>query len=297
MSDELARIDEETAGTPSAMPPTPPFGRPDLAPRAAGIVAAVVVALISFFALGAIFSNPATFKGTVAALDEKKDTVMSLIAASTGSSAAISLLPGDAGTPIAEKLVDLSSDFLVVLAAIYLEKYLLAIMGFASFKVLLPIACALLIVALLLWNHPAFRLTLTRLSFKLVLFALAAVLVVPASVLMSSMIEQTYQASIDETIQTAEQTTESIEQSASQGEGTDASNPLSFLLNVPDELNRLTESARTSLSNFVEALAVMIVTSCIIPVLVLLFFLWLVRIILGIDIEIPHPRGMRHHRR
>lgn len=260
---------------------------------------AAVVGILSFFVLGAHFSQPETFGKTVAALDAKKDTVMSLIGASTGSSAAISLLPGDAGTPIAEKLVDLSSDFLIVLAAIYLEKYLLTILGFASFRVLIPIACALAIGALAFWNHPSGRAALSKVSFKLILFALAVFCVVPASVFVSGMIEDTYEASIKETIEVAQQTTDAIEESAEEGKSTDANNPLSFLLNMPEELNKLTESARNSLNNFIEALAVMVVTSCIIPILVLLFFVWLARIILGINIDLPPvtPRSLGRRRR
>ena len=258
-------------------------------------IAAVVVALLSFFVLGSYFTNPETFRSTMEVLDQKKNSVMSLMGASTGSSAAISLLPGDAGTPIAEKLVDLSSDFLFVLAAIYLEKYLLTILGFAAFKVLIPASCVVVILAVIFWRQPQGRLVMMRVASKLALFAIAAFLVVPASVFVSSMIESTYEASIKETIETAEQTTEAIENSASEGESTDANNPLSFLLNMPDELNKLTKSAQDSLSNFIEALAVMIVTSCVIPILVLVFFLWLVKLILGINIDVPYPPLRRRH--
>ena len=40
-----------------------------------------------------------------------------------------------------EQLADLSSHFLVVLCAIYLEKYLLTLTGFLAFKILIPVAC------------------------------------------------------------------------------------------------------------------------------------------------------------
>ena len=100
------------------------------------VAAAAVVALVSFFVLGKHFSQPQAYGSVIASLDAKKDTVMNLVGASTGSSAAITVLPGDVGTPIAEKLIDLSSDFMIVLAAIYLEKYLLTVLGFVSFRVL-----------------------------------------------------------------------------------------------------------------------------------------------------------------
>lgn len=71
---------------------------------------------------------------------------MKLTAASTAASAAVSALPGDTGSAIAEKLADLTSDFLIVLCAIMLEKYLLTITGYAVFRFILPAVCVLLIV-------------------------------------------------------------------------------------------------------------------------------------------------------
>lgn len=44
------------------------------------------------------------------------------------------------------------------------------------------------------------------------------------------------------------------------------------------------EQLKTVLNRFIEALAVMLVTSCLIPILVLLFFVWLIKLMLGIDI-------------
>ena len=251
-------------------------------PRIVAIVVALAIAVISFFVLAGVASSVEHHATTIETLDEKKQT------------AAISLLPGDAGTPIAEKLVDISSDFLIVLAAIYLEKYLLTVLGMVAFKILVPVGCLAFVFAVLLGRHETLSRSLYALSARLVVFGLAVYLVVPASVKVSNMIEDTYQSSIQETLQTAEETTEAIEESAEQGESKDSANPLAFLTQVPDELNKLTESAQNSLNNFIEALAVMIVTSCIIPILVLLFFLWLMRVILGIDIDIPLPS--RKHR-
>ena len=74
-------------------------------------------------------------------------------------------------------------------------------------------------------------------------------------------------------------------------------NVLSSLLNkLTDTRESLTEQASAVLNRFVESLAVMIVTSCVIPILVLLFFVWLVRQFTGIDFRDlrdfrPRPRG------
>ena len=96
----------------------------------------IVIALLSFFVIARFTSSTEFNAKTIQSLDDKKTTVMELAAASTAASAAITLIPGDVGTPIANKLADLSSYFLIVLCAIYLEKYLVTITGYAAFKIL-----------------------------------------------------------------------------------------------------------------------------------------------------------------
>lgn len=103
-------------------------------------------ALLSFCVIAKYTSSP-TMKinaHAIQSLDDKKTTALELTAAATAASAAITLIPGDAGTPIADKLADLSSYFLIVVCAIYLEKYLVTITGLAAFKLLIPIGCILL---------------------------------------------------------------------------------------------------------------------------------------------------------
>ena len=63
---------------------------------------------------------------------------------------------------------------------------------------------------------------------------------------------------------------------------------------IASALDRLSETAQSLaekaghiLNRFVEALAVMIVTACIIPLLVLLFFLWVIKQFTGLDLSRP----------
>lgn len=101
----------------------------------------VLVALISIFIFGGITSDPGTYIGINETLDEKKGNVMALVATTTSASAAISLLPDDMGSSIADKLADFSTYFLVILAVIYLEKFLLTTLGALSFYFLIPASC------------------------------------------------------------------------------------------------------------------------------------------------------------
>lgn len=257
---------------------------------------ALIIALISMFVVAKYAASAEFHSGTIAALDEKKKTVMELTAASTAASAAITLIPGDTATPIAEKLTDMSTYFLIVICAIYLEKYLVTITGYAAFQILIPLACLLYLFYLFTRNH-----TWLYIAKKVAVLGIAIFLVIPASIKVSELIETTYQDSIQETIESAEKTTGEIE-SASANEKKDGEQDeglLSGLVSkVKDGVSGVTDQVENVLNRFIEALAVLIVTSCLIPVVVLLFFVWLVRVIIGTDIPLPQiprrPDSPRH---
>lgn len=249
----------------------------------------IIAALLSVFVLARYATSTDFHAKTIESLDDKKSTVMELTAASTAASTAITLLPGDTATPIAEKLADLSSYFLVVLCAIYLEKYLLTITGYLAFVVLIPIGCLLLFIHVFHKND-AWK----YFAKKLILFGLAIVLVIPSSIKVSDMIEKTYHSSIEKMIESAKQTTEEVKQSAEVDmKNTETEGILSgFISKVTNGVSDITQKIENVLNNFIEALAVMIVTSCIIPIVVLMLYVWLVRSILGIDINFPKEEGL-----
>ena len=262
----------------------------------------IVIALLSFFVIARFTSSTEFNAKTIQSLDDKKTTVMELAAASTAASAAITLIPGDVGTPIANKLADLSSYFLIILCAIYLEKYLVTITGYAAFKILVPIACVFF-SGYLLWRKEILRVV----EQKCLLFGLAVYLVISASVKVADMIETTYASSIESTIETAKQTTDEIEsETGESGQVDDKSSNeksqsdsdsdskenaggfFSGLFNkVQEGVSTATANVENVLNNFIEALAILLVTSCLIPILVLIFFVWLVKMLLGLNIDIP----------
>ena len=287
----------------------------------------LIVAFISFFPIGKMATNPARYAKTIAALDEKKTIVMELTAASTASSAAITLIPGDVATPLADKLADISGYFVIVICALYLEKYLLTILGFAAFKILIPAACVLLSAAILQKRQTG-KETLIKMAVKIGMFGLAIFLVVPASVKASDMISATYQDSIDSTLEQARKSAEELESenaeqnTSGETEGTSdgkaaavgekavsasetaaaekaeneswwdaivsaakgiAGDAKSAAIGLLDEFQQI-------VNHLIEALAVLIVTSCLIPILVILFFMWIIRTVLSLDFNIRLPK-------
>ena len=303
------------------------------------ITAAVLllIAILSITVVGKYVSAPENHQKTIASLDEKKQTVMELTAASTVTSALITLLPGDTATPIAEKMADVSGYLLVVLCAIYLEKYLVTITGYVAFTYLIPIACGLWMLNLIFANA-----TVRKLAAKLAVFGLAISLVVPASVKISDLIGDTYQAQIEATIEDAKNTQNILENSGvvdddtnatettvigtTEASGTvtgnvqekdnnssgSASNIFDWakdaisgakdsvakvVENVTVSTEELVQKVENSLNHFIEAVAVMIITSCVIPMLVLLLFFWMVKIVLDVDLSGVKIKGMLPERK
>lgn len=253
------------------------------------IAAALIVAvgLISFFVAAPWASSSETHAETIAAIDEKTETVLKLTATSTIASAGISAIPGDTATPISEKLADFTEYFLLILTVLYSEKYLLTIIGAGVFRIVIPGACLLAVAGL--FYRPEL---LKKLAFKLAVFGLALFVAIPLSIEVSDMIYSSYESSIEQTIAETESFTEKTD-ALEDTDKTDTGLIASILGRFSETADSLQNKAADILKRFVETLAVLIVTSCVIPILVLLFFIWLFKMLTGFDISVPYP--LRRH--
>ena len=189
----------------------------------------LLIGILSFTVVGKYAAAPESHQATITSLDEKKNTVLELTMAATATSAVITLLPGDIGTPIAEKVADLSGYLLIVLCAIFLEKYLVTITGYAAFKIFIPAACVLFATNLFVSNR-----SLDRLARKLLVFGICIFLVVPSSVKISDLIEHTYQAQIEATLEEAKGTEKLLENNA-ESEAADHASSSAALDNQTDQ--------------------------------------------------------------
>ena len=257
------------------------------------------------------FSNPDIYNKQITELDEKKETVLTITGATTLTSALITVLPGDTATPIAEKLADISGYLLIVLCAIYLEKYLLVIMPVAAFRFLFPIALFFIGI----WNFKRNGKFL-KLAAKFAAFGVAIMIVIPVSLGVSNIIESTYESTIDSAIENAEETNETIQgisgetdtdesetEEESEGGGVlskianaigdltdtvkDAAEDVKDTISSISQTNvtEIIEMVQEEINQFLEATAVMIITCCVIPILVFVFFVWIIKVFLNIEIK------------
>lgn len=257
----------------------------------------VLIAVFSIFVVSRLVSSSNYVKYCTEAITQSRDTVLKLTASGTAASAAITMLPGDMGSPIATEIAEISKSFLIVLGALYLEKFIVAVAGTVVFKWLVPIACGLSILGLLS-KREFFRV----LAIKLCILSAALLLIVPVSVKISQLVETSYEDSISQVIESAENSAEQIQESVDGNmDPEEAGNGLGKIVQnlknsgdlIANGTSQMLEYFEKLMSRFVESLAIMLVISCAIPLLVIAFFVWIVKALFQIDIYGGYKRLRR----
>ena len=260
------------------------------------IIALVVLALLSGFVARPHFADTKTWDSTIEVIDQKKGNVLALTTSCVALSAGITALPGDTGTPVAEQLAQLSGNLGIVLAVLYLEKYLLTILWSVGLGILIPFALVLFAVSLGIHGRWSTSAVLRRVATRVLVVAVIGMALVPASVWVSQKVDETYQVSIEQTEQKATEASKtSSTKSEKKSETTENKNVLEqltdgasrLLTSVTDSAKSMTDEVVQQVTDLIEGVIVMIVTSCVIPLLVLAAFLWLGHTLLGIDVSGP----------
>lgn len=218
----------------------------------------VIATVASFVFVARKTSSSDTYESVIGSIDQKKSDVLKLTAATTATTVAISMLPSDWGDPVANEIADFADYFLLILGVLFTEKFLLTIFGSISCRVLIPLACLIFIFAV--WKGSK---TAGRLGAKIFALGLALVLIIPLSMKASDMVDDVYKNTVSNTVASVE----TFEDSAEKSSG------LSSI--VSGELDKLKELAEDTINSFLESIAVLIVTSCVIPILGVLFIIWL----------------------
>lgn len=247
----------------------------------------LIIAMFSIFVISKVTSSVDFHANTIKSLNDKKITVMELTAATAGTATAIAAIPSDATTPLANQIMDLSSYLLIVVGAIFLEKILLTLTGYITFTYIIPIACLILGIYLYIPKE-----NLKNLAIKLIIFGLVIFMVVPMSTKISDVIENTYETTINQTIEEAKHIGKEIEESEESTNkeesvwNTITSTVTGAISNIGKGVSELIEKGKTVLNNFIDAIAVLLITTCVIPIAVLLFIIWIIKIIFSFNIPV-----------
>lgn len=233
------------------------------------IIAIVVFILLMALSVGFSFkaSELEFYSKTIEVLDENKAEALALSTSATAVAIGVSV--AEVGEPIADILTNIASYAVLITTVIFLEKFLLTTIGIVAFRWLIPIAC-LLAIAFILSNKE----TLKNIAIKLVSFGLILAFVIPVSTKLGVLIEETHKESF---AVVQNEIAEEVE--------TDKG----FWEKLKNKTNELKEKATKYLNYYIDSIAVMLITICLIPIGVLAFMLWIIKIIFGVNIGMPDP--------
>lgn len=258
--------------------------------RKIALLICVVSVFLSIFLLKPVLSSDKVTSYSTDYLDQKEKTVMTVTGVSTAASVVLAAVPTDTTTPIADKLADVSGYMAGALAVILFEKYLVPIAGTVASLFLIPAALILLICYLV-----SDKRWLKLMSIRMFLLSALIVCLVPLSVTFSRSVDATYETQFKEamsqidTTSKKEEKTEKAEKKHSSGNAI-----LDLFEDAKDKVNKTTQElsadatkladkAKTAVDNFVELVAIMILTSFLVPVVTFILLLFLVKLIFNIS--------------
>ena len=242
--------------------------------RLVGVLLAVFISVISIFVCAKKVPQMEFFTSSVESLDNTKNTVMGLSAAVLGISVGITLLPDDYATPIAETLSDMTKYFIMILGMVFLEKLMVTEGTAIAFTYVIPIACAFWA---LYWISG--RRLLKSWAGKILVLGVAMILVVPVGTHISEAVSAKYITYVEDTISTAKTGTDKLDE---------ISTPVDDDQSVYERLSGLFQTAiagvkdlfdyfSTIVQKCINAIAILIVVTCGIPILTFMLFVWLIK--------------------
>lgn len=236
-------------------------------------------------------------------LNEKEKTVLSTTAASATTSVVLAAIPSDATTPIAEKLADVTGYMAGILVIVYLEKYIVSVAGTFAATWLIPISMALLIGYLI-----SRKKWLQSIGIRMLLLSALITLIVPLSVTFSKSVESAYQdnmAKATEALKITDDSKTNKTDKESSKESSDSDDSKNVWEIVQDTLNDVGEKAAdaaesvkvnvseitdrvvNAANSFVELVAIMILTSFLVPLITFILFLWALKLIFKASVNGP----------
>ena len=226
-------------------------------------------------------------------IDNKIDVTLELSSGAAAASLAVSALPGDTATPISDKLAEFGSGFLLVLCVLYFEKSMFSVIVFILFFLGIPLVLA----CILAYQRWADRRLLRLAAFAMIV-SLFIGLVIPVSQFLSDIVYVSQQSIVQDTIQSSEdlslEIVEGKEETVESGEEEQEDGNLvqKLYTTVSSMSGKMVSKAKHMITGFLQSLALMIVTACVIPIVILLAFLWLIKIsfhyFFGMDAQMIH---------
>lgn len=255
--------------------------------KAVKILFVILLMVISICVLSVKVPDLEYVKDSIECLDESRDRVMTFSGSTLTASTAISLLPKDWANPLANSLADMNKYFVFMFAVIFLEK-LMVVEGIRiAFTYIIPAACGLYILSILLQKEK-----IKEWAIKFLILGLAVICVVPFSTHFTQKVGADYLTYVDETMEEANAGAEKIYDVKSENEEEDV-----FLEKISDVFVTAFQGVKDLFTYFnnlikkcINSIAMMIVITFVVPFFILIFFRWLLNELFSLHLNISVPQ-------
>ncbi len=244
----------------------------------------IFLMVLSFSVLTRIIPESKFVQDTIQHLEESQNTIMRFSGTTIATSLSLSALPNDFASPLASTVSDLNTYFIFIFAVLFVEK-LVVIEGIKIALVwMIPAACILYIAAILT-SKEMFK----NFAKKLLILGISIIMVIPISTHFTETVCADYLTYVDETIEEADAGANKINELMAE-ENEDAT----FFDKLTDafktairDVNDLLAYFKNVVKKCVNSVAVMIVTTFVLPMLTMLLFRWLLTELFALHLPVP----------
>ncbi|MBR6677640.1 MAG: hypothetical protein IKL23_02780 [Oscillospiraceae bacterium] len=238
------------------------------------ILSLLLVAALSFFVATKTIPESDFVKASLESVEQSSNTVMKFSAATLSTSLAISALPDDFATPLAESLTDLNVYFIAILTILFLEKTLILYGIKAAFALLIPLACAagILFVA-------ANKRFLKEFAVRLCILALTVAFVVPCSTHLTDHVTADLMVYVNETIQETEDGGNKLNEAMNDSEksGTLFEKLSDLFQSAIRDISDLMLHFQNTIRRCMNSIAILILANFIMPLLTFFLLKWILK--------------------
>ena len=255
------------------------------------ILILVLIGVFSFFVVTSWLPDRGFIKDSLESVEESSNTVMKFSAATLSTSLAISALPDDFATPLADSLADMNIYFIAILVMLHFEQLLIRYGVKIAFAIAIPAACGIGILSILLKKE-----LLKGIAARVAVLGLSVALVVPCSTHITNYVAADLTAYVENTIADTEDGADKLNEAMEGGtEEQTIFEKLSDLFQTAiNDMSNLMAHFQNTIRKCMNSIAILILTNCLMPLLNFFILKWILKETFHIAIPMPQMRRKRH---
>ena len=255
------------------------------------ILILVLIGVFSFFVITSWLPDRGFIKDSIKSVEESSNTVMKFSAATLSTSLAISALPDDFATPLADSLADMNIYFIAILVMLHFEQLLIRYGVKLAFAIAIPVACGIGILSILLKKE-----LLKGIAARVAVLGLAVALVVPCSTHITNYVAADLTAYVENTIADTEDGADKLNEAMDGGtEEQTIFEKLSDLFQTAiNDMSNLLTHFQNTIRKCMNSIAILILTNCLMPIVNFFILKWILKETFHIALPMPQMRRKHH---